>query len=144
MIADGKKPLGGVAAGLGVDEFQVHFQSNKKSNESALNERTADHLHSIRREPLRKLLGKRTHGGRCSTQGCKIEPKFPVMARLQLEVAAPRLQQTSRIFAHRCLTSYSWREMRAGGCIARTKKSPVQDTPVRGDFKNYKPDSDRQ
>ncbi len=105
MIADWKKPLRvGILTGLGVDEVHAHFQGNKKPDESALNERAANHLGSVPRKPLRELSGKRTDGSRCSAQGFKIEPKFPVMARFQLKVTVSRLQQTGKIFPH-CYSS---------------------------------------
>ena len=109
MITDWKKPLRvGIATGLGVDEIHAHFQGNKKPDESALNERTANHVGSVRQEPPRKLSGKRTDGGRCSAQGFEIEPKFPVMARFQLKVTVSRLQQTRKIFPHCQLNTVAW------------------------------------
>ena len=100
-VADRKQPLRFVVRlALGVDEFDIELSSHQKAHEGPFNERAADDLGLVRRQPFGYLSCQRADEARPPEKRLELEPEIPVVTGLEFEVSALPPQKPCQVFAH--------------------------------------------
>jgi hypothetical protein len=96
--------IGGVET-LRVNELGSKFYGNEEGHEGSFDERTADSVEAMLRQPLRQFGDKRPNPFWMQAQQLQVQPQITVVSRLQEKVPLSNMDEFHEFLVHTAIRS---------------------------------------